>query len=55
MHLHVQVVLLEDELDKTRTAAKGDIRRLSVELQGLREEQSQLAQQASRMDVRSFS
>ncbi len=50
----VQVLMLEDEVEKTRTAAKGDIRRLSVELQGLRDEQSQLAQQASRMNVRCF-
>lgn len=33
-----QIMLLSDELEKTRTAAKADIRRLSVELQGLRDE-----------------
>jgi hypothetical protein len=38
-------------LEKTQTAAKGDIRRLSVELQGMRDEQTALARQAAKMNV----
>ena len=49
---NVQVMLLGDELEKTQTAAKGDIRRLSVELQGLRDEQAALSRQAAKMNVR---
>lgn len=33
-----QIAQLSDELEKTKTAAKQDIRRLSLELQGLRDE-----------------
>ena len=44
-------MMLGDELEKTQTAAKGDIRRLSVELQGMRDEQTALARQAAKMNV----
>lgn len=43
--MHVQVQLLSDELERTREAAKGDIRTMSVELQGLREQQASLRRQ----------
>jgi hypothetical protein len=47
-----QVAALSDELERTRTAAKGDIRTLSVELQGLREQQAALRRQQDAAQAR---
>jgi hypothetical protein len=37
-----QIARLSDELEKTKSAAKGELRRMSVELQGLRDEYNSL-------------
>ena len=47
-----QVALLSAELEQTRAAAKGDMRLLSVELQGLREQQAALRRQQEAAQVR---
>ncbi len=50
-----QVLMLGDELESSKREAKGDIRRLSVELQGLRDHQAALSNQAAKMNVRQLS
>ena len=47
-----QVELLSEELERTREAAKGDIRTMAVELQGLREQQAALRRQQDAAQAR---